>query len=502
MLDTRRLFKRTMNHNLGIISSMRLRKTRKKQKGGKILGAGADGCIFSESAWPCSTETDISGYDVSDPKFVTKMVEKSDNEDKIIAIAASILTGADAKHLITNYGTCSPVDNTTTDPTKMAALDENMANIIALQQSSKENACEKLSDLPSSEIQKTRKILVNSRFNSDLHNYIKKYANTTNVILNVLKAAIPFLAALKKLATNSGNRLVNLDLHNGNIFVNFNTLGGPLTMGIADYGRCAYYDVKKNNMYNKATWSQALVNYISEYDLQVNFSMIPVDSRLLNAFVINNRLNSEADIINHIVQLVKNNRSLIDTPSDPFYFVGETQLPKLLNIFTPFLTYVIKFPTFSVDKKMSLLDFMLYRYITVGFVGSIITSLTMTAEFVKELSAIKIAAEDYIKFYGDSNYQHKFNMNLLSHRLVKLYFDELLAPYMNDFSDIEQIAENEKNRDFPKIFENAMKLNSIIVPPGPPGLPPGLPRRVIPIHQPPPPILPPRRNGKTTRKRR
>jgi len=491
-----------MNHNLGIISSMRLRKTRKKQKGGKILGAGVDGCIFSESSWPCSTETDISGYDVSDPKFVTKMVDKSDNEDTIIAIAASILTGADAKHLITNYGVCSPVDNTTTDSTKIAALDENMENIRGLQQNSKQNACQKLSDLPSSEIQKTRKILVNSRFNSDLHNYIKKYANTTNIILKVLKAAIPFLAALKKLATNSGNRLVNIDLHSGNIFVNFNTLGGPLTMGMADYGRCAYYDVKKSNIDNKETWWDFFLKYITEYDLQIHFPMIPIESRLFSSFAFNYRPNSEADMINIILELIKNNRSLIDTPSDPFYFVGETQMPKLLNIFTPFITCVFKYQKSSRIKRYSILNFMLYRFITVGFIGLIISSLTMTAEFVKELSAIKIAAEDYIKFYGDSNYQHKFNMNLLSHRLVKLYFDELLAPYMNDFSDVEQIAENEKNRDFPKIFEDAMKLNSIIVPPGPPGLPPGLPRRVLPIHQPPPPILPPRRNGKTTRKRR
>ena len=481
---------------------MPLRKTRKKQKGGEILGAGADGCIFSESAWPCSTETDISGYDVSDHKFVTKMVEKSDNEDKIIAIAVSILTGADAKHLITNYGVCSPVDDTTTDPTKMAALDENMANIRGLQQNSKQNACQKLSDLPSSEIQKTRKILVNSRFNSDLQNYIKKYANTRNVILNILKAAIPFLAALKKLATNSGNRLVNIDLHSGNIFVNFNTLGGPLTMGMADYGRCAYYDVKKSNIDNKETWWDFFLEYINEYDLQIHFPMIPIESRLFSSVAVNYRLNSEADIINIILELIKNNRSLIDTPSDPFYFVGETQLPKLLNIFTPFITYVFKYQKSSRIERYSILNFMLYRFITVGFIGSLISSLTMTAEFVKELAAIKIAAEDYIKFYGDSNYQHKFNMNLLSHRLVKLYFDELLAPYMNDFSNIIEIAENEKNRDFPKIFEDAMKLNSIIVPPGPPGLPPGLPRRVLPIHQPPPPILPARRNGKTTRKRR
>jgi hypothetical protein len=383
----------------------------------------------------------------------------------------------------------------------MAALDENMANIIALQQSSKENACEKLSDLPSSEIQKTRKILVNSRFNSDLHNYIRKYANTTNIILKVLKAAIPFLAALKKLATNSGSSLVNMDLHTGNIFVNFDTLGGPLTMGMADYGRCCYYDIKKSENFNKKTWRGALIRYMSEYDLQLNFPMVPIECRLFNSFILNLRLNNEEGIINHIIRLCEQTRDIIYESTDPFYFVGEAQLPKLLNIFTPFIKYVVNFQTLSIIEKEALIDFVLYRFITVGFIGSLISSLTMTAEFKSDLLVINIA-EEYIKFYGDSNYQHRFNMNLISHRLVKFYFDELLAPYMNDFTDIIQVRENEKMRDFPKIFENAMKLNSIIVPPGPPGLPPGLPRRALPIHQPPPPILPPRRNGKTTRKRR
>jgi hypothetical protein len=496
---------------------MRLRSSRKKQKGGKILGAGADGCIFSQSAWPCSTETDISGYNVSDPKVVAKMVEKSDKEDTIIAIATSILSEADAKHLIKNYGVCSPVDNTTTDSTKIAVLDENINDIMALNNTSVGNACAELKGVTSSEIQKTRKILVNSRYNSDLHHYIIKYYNTVNIISKVLKAAIPFSAILKKLATNSGNSLVNMDLHTGNIFVNFDTLGGPLTMGMADYGRCCYYDIKKSENFNKHTWRGALIRYMSEYDLQLNFPIIPIECRLFNSYILNPRLNNEEGIINHIIALCEQNRDIIYESTDPFYFV-EGQLPKLLNIFTPFIKYVVNFPRLSIIEKEALLDFVLYRFITVGFIGSLISSITITTEFRNESPAIISATSDYIKFYDEPDYKHRFNMNLVSHRLVKFYFDELLAPYKNDFTDIIQVRENEKMRNFTKIFADAMIIppGPPILPSGPPGLPPGLPPRPVVSYYisppsvavppgaavPPYPVLPPRKNGKSVKTRR
>ena len=47
-------------------------KTKKTHKGGRVLGAGQDGCVFSQDAWPC--ETDLPGYDPSDPTVVSKIV--------------------------------------------------------------------------------------------------------------------------------------------------------------------------------------------------------------------------------------------------------------------------------------------------------------------------------------------------------------------------------------------------------------------------------------------
>ena len=479
---------------------MRLRRTRKKQKGGKILGAGADGCIFSQSAWPCSTETDISGYDVSDPKFVAKMVEKSDNEDKIIAIAASILTGADAKHLIKNYGVCSPVDDTTTDTTKLQALNENLNSIMTLHANQKENACTRLSDQTSTEIQNKTKLLVNSRFNSDLHHYVNKYSKTLNIIPKIIKAAIPFSGALKKMATNSANRLINLDLHSGNIFINSDTLGGPLIMGMADFGRCCYYDVNQSNDENAKTLHNSLINYVSEYNLQIRYPMIPIECRLFNTYITTNTAHTEADIIDRVIYLVQQDADLMDETTDPFYFVGGLQLRKLLNVFNPFLIFLTRWERLSNIKKRSVIMFVLYRFITVGFLGALISSLMHTTEFIRELIAINIAAEDYIKYYDNPNYNHRFNMNLISHRLTKFYYDELLAPYIGDFTDIVKVTRNEKQRNFEAIFADAMNLDSLILPPGPPGPPPGIPsgrpplypsRRTLVLPQVPPQVPPP-----------
>ena len=95
-------------------------------KGGKILGSGADGCVFSAASWPCSTP--VEGYDPNDPTLVSKLVPRTDNEDETIRIAKGIIPNS--KHIIGHGGVCLPAayKDITTDALRKQ-FDENAEEI-------------------------------------------------------------------------------------------------------------------------------------------------------------------------------------------------------------------------------------------------------------------------------------------------------------------------------------------------------------------------------------
>jgi hypothetical protein len=51
-------------------------------KGGRILGEGVDGCVFSEPLWPCAAGSKVTGQipSGSDKSVVAKIVKKDDVE--------------------------------------------------------------------------------------------------------------------------------------------------------------------------------------------------------------------------------------------------------------------------------------------------------------------------------------------------------------------------------------------------------------------------------------
>ena len=449
-------------------------RTYKRQKGGKILGAGADGCIFSEAAFPCSNDTDISGYDVSDPKFVAKMVPNSDNENKIIAIAKSILTGPDAKFLLTNYGSCTPANYRITDAKKRAAFDENMAALENQSPDPDGNACEKLASQYPPHISSLYKILVNSRYKNDLFHYILQNEENPTLIVRVITAAIAFSSAIKKLATNNGSKLVNVDLHSGNIFVNYDIINGPLTIGMADFGRCAYQDKNLDSATNSMTWNTYFMNYMTEFHIEVGFPHIPIECRLFATFIRSTHHNTIVAIINRLSILIQKNQEFTD-PRDPFYYSGKLEYLNLIQKFSPFITHVLKWGSSSTEEKFAIMNFILYRFNTVGFLGNFISTLSITREFQNEMSKIRIAIKKYSASAGNID---EFKTDNMFHRIVKFYYDELTRPYNSDFTNIIDVAEAEKNYNFPSAFAIAMNIH---IPPGPP---------VAPLHpsRSPPPI--------------
>jgi hypothetical protein len=376
------------------------------------------------------------------------------------------------------------------------------------------NACQKLAYEDPLIIPSRYKILVNSRYKTDLYHFVKNNYKDPNIIITILKAIIPFSTALKKLATNHGSRLVNIDLHSGNIFVNYDVISGPLTIGMADFGRCVYHDSTKSILINKDTWENYFLSYVENHDLSIRFVHIPFECRLFSLC-----MRSFADFpppppytINHIIDTMKDYiyqtpissqrqstryTEFTDSP-DPLYYISERGFNILIDTFSPFIAHVIDWPLSPASKKSMIMDFILYRFNTIGFLGNLITTLSQTIEFQNNISEITRAVDEYIEYNNNI-----FKIDNISHRLVKFYFDELLRPYSGDFTDINDVVRKEKEYNFSAAFALAMDIH---IPPGPPVVP----SRRPPLHPSrlPPPVPGAKKGGrrrqqrKTQRKRR
>jgi hypothetical protein len=91
-------------------------------------------------------------------------------------------------------------------------------------------------------------------------------------VVGELAAAIrPFLVPLQRLYKNPSGALINIDLHNQNLFVRPRTTGG-IDFGIADFGHCVL----------EGGHADYLGTYIKHYEFWAGYNQVPLEARLLN----------------------------------------------------------------------------------------------------------------------------------------------------------------------------------------------------------------------------
>ncbi len=79
--------------------------------GGKVIGEGVDGCIFTNSMWPCeSGSTNVP--DSKDKKYVSKIVSIEDTESENLKMAARLIgPELSKKYLAGLHGECKPANS-------------------------------------------------------------------------------------------------------------------------------------------------------------------------------------------------------------------------------------------------------------------------------------------------------------------------------------------------------------------------------------------------------
>jgi hypothetical protein len=249
--------------------------------GGRILGEGVDGCVFTDPMWPCTSESKINEIpDSKDSKYVSKLVSVKDKESNYLRMAARILgPEITSRYISALKGECKPADlSHLPHPENKNALLRVQENIIGSKKSSN-GVCKSLMSDPS--VSDKYKIMYISRYSMSVDQWVRQLQKQQQTYLKTIQqveGAIPiFLDVLQRLFQGDKEQLIHIDLHTGNLFIR----PDPLEFGIADFGHCISrrYDIDQSIEF----YGEYLNRFIASHVIYTGeYNQTPFESRLLN----------------------------------------------------------------------------------------------------------------------------------------------------------------------------------------------------------------------------
>jgi hypothetical protein len=420
-------------------------------KGGKILGSGADGCVFSAAGWPC--ETPLAGYDPNDPTLVSKLIPTSDNEDAIIRLVQSIVPDK-LDHIIGHIGTCTPASSKDVITAQSRAqFDENKNQLAKIRHDyyvtrsdagGKPNACERVKgydslrdtlkmaeygDDPADEDDSVPvKLLINKRYSSTLHDYMKNLPKDTKDFHNIFEAFAEYVKVLELLAEGRDNkRVLNVDLHGANIFLN-TTPTGKLIMGLADFGRCAL----QRNASEYARYIDYILMYGVTYGTAFGFPVIPFEYKIYSYMdYFKRKYVSESKNIDTFLNyfcwnLFRNDKN----STTPWSIFSENIMEHFVtNYFGDFAELMLNIdiktektnPVFQEFCQLMFLD----RFNSLGAMQILYYDLSYKDKNYKQIPQIMRGISSYLSGHNTTPIQ----TNTEFARFVHLYFDSCIYPH-------------------------------------------------------------------------
>jgi hypothetical protein len=245
--------------------------------GGGIIGEGADGCVFADPMWPCKTGSK-NVPSSKDTRFVSKMVKKTDSEADVLKFAMQILGPELNKYIVGIYGECEPAD-------KQHSPDiRNVNSYVASEKAvskwtSNKYPCGDLKQMVYNgmNVSKDHKLMFITKYEKNLDSWLENISLGYMATLRVIEKAVPQLLVVLQALFQSNVKIINMDLHTGNIIVN----SSPFYLGIADFGHCAI----KHPHVDPAVgfYGEYLIGYVAKYpNFYFKYRQVPLESRLLN----------------------------------------------------------------------------------------------------------------------------------------------------------------------------------------------------------------------------
>ena len=452
----------------------------KKQYGGKIIGTGQDGCVFSEPAWACAKP--LANYDPSDPTIVSKIVTNTDNEDELIRFALSIVSDK-PEHFITLLGTCSPIKNG--EASNKSDLEKQLKHlqqkIQKQQQQQKKDqvtidnytptACEKLSQSIQL-IQQEYKVIATKRYAQTLKQYVSQHKKNPNIIPVFLKSAAKFAVILERLATGNDKVFINLDSHASNLFMNPGPSGEPI-MGMADFGRCAVHNSVHYNSFEEL--NNQVFKYIATYLPSFEYPVIPFEAKIYSVILnnYNSFIHHEHGGLQYVIPDIAKGIMQYEKSEDTTPFSIFHEEADVVNILTKYYTPFIQLMWQTLENRTNDINCIeVYRYFfvtafhTTGFLHVIYQQLTKF-----KLPPHGLAGD----LYNYLMYDAPINPNkTIYHKLYTFYFDTLLFPHKiiinnndmpvsyKDYYDAIKRKTTSFSDDFAKVVDEQTQTQVII----------------------------------------
>jgi hypothetical protein len=249
--------------------------------GGRIIGEGEDGCVSTGPVWPCASGSSTlkQSIDPMDPRYVSKIVSKTDKEDEYI-LAANRILGPElsAIHLVQLKESCAPA-NSFNPPSDLESPAYKASKESLIAWTKKKEACDSLKQdiIQGRSIASKHKLMYISKYPMTLDQWANGLTTTGIPLQSVYAAIPPFIRILQKLIQGK-EQLINLDLHAGNIFVR--PQGKQLQFGLADFGRCLLRQPVSGN--DPLFFGKYLCENTAVYELYASYNQIPLEARLLN----------------------------------------------------------------------------------------------------------------------------------------------------------------------------------------------------------------------------
>lgn len=245
--------------------------------GGGIIGEGADGCVFADPMWPCRTGSK-NVPSSKDTRYVSKMVKKTDSEADVLRLAMQILGPELSKYMVGLHGECEPADKQHSPDIK------NVNSYVASEKAVSKWAnnkfpCSEVKHmvLKGMDVSKDYKLMYISKYEKNLDRWLETTSMNYLQTLKTIEKAVPHLLYVLQTLFQGEMKVINLDLHTGNIFVK----SSPFYLGIADFGHCAV----KHPQVDPALgfYGEYLIGYVAKYsNFYSGYRQVPLESRLLN----------------------------------------------------------------------------------------------------------------------------------------------------------------------------------------------------------------------------
>lgn len=224
--------------------------TRRRQRGGKWLAEGADGCVFTAPHnWPCASPSDLPAYDREDPTIITKIVKEKDYEADILEHLTVIRTSYKLQNLPEFIGICKP-KTTAFEGTNKKAFNQHMRNIERTRKRCATWRQNVTTGAPTKMYVLRRYIVTLSGYMNILR--FKKAGTPKEQIARLFASQSPiFLHTLSVLLQGQPYQIVHYDLHTKNIVLysisgkTFDPLDTTtFSIGPADFGRALWRDTR------------------------------------------------------------------------------------------------------------------------------------------------------------------------------------------------------------------------------------------------------------------